>query len=371
MLASGMALLSGSVSANNETDDVATLRQQWNLFLSFSPSKQQRIRELDQQLHALPEGKEKQYRKVMENYLAWLDHLPETDRKKLNEPGMQLEEKLYQIRQIRLREWIESLPESYRKKWDEVKADPNERSKLLEAWKEEQEIRADEWQVAQRHLGENGQMNLAKLFEHPDVKESLEAYLRNLARHIPPAERVLLEVARQNVINGSYFEAGRTIYLISERNPLLPGPENAPKSFDTLPANVKALLPDPKDKPNKLFREATQRHLNRWPDYAKAVNRYMTEHKLKLPQPLGPCKLSEMPEGVKLFVEKKLTPELLKTPKGEKELKQLLALEGTWPDYPERIMELAKNYKLTIPGWSLPAQELWNANFKVLKRTKL
>lgn len=372
LLLGGILALVGVAEANNprsETlgpgDDVANLRRQWNLFLSFSPTKQQRIRELDEQLYAFPDEKTQHYRKVMENYLTWLDRLPEVDRKKLNEPSMVPEDKLREIRQIRLREWIATLPESYRKKWDEARNDYDERSKLLELWKAEQEAREEEWQLAQRHLSEAGRENLTRLFEHPEVKEKLEPYLRNLDKFVNPLERPLLASARANLANGSLFEAGRLIYFVAERNPLIPGPDHAPRSFESLPANVKALLPDLKDKPNKAFREATARSNNRWPDYAKAVTKYMQDQKLKLPQPLGPAKLAEMPEGVRTFVEKKLQPELAKSEKGRKEWKQLQDLEGTWPDYPEKLMEVARRWKMTVPGWSLPAQELWDANFKV------
>lgn len=377
-LVGGILTLVGVAEANNpprpETlgpgDDVAYLRRQWNLFLSFPPAKQQRIRELDQELNSLPDEKLQHYRKVMENYLIWLDRLPEADRKKLHEPGMVPVEKLIEIRRIRLREWIATLPASYRKKWEEAKNDYDEQSKLLELWKSEQEAREEEWQLAQRHLSESGKENLTRLFENPEVKENLEPFLRNLVKFAHPLEKQLLENARQNVLNGASFEGGRLIYAIAERNPLLPGPDNVPRSYDSLPANVKALLPEPKEKANRAFREATARHANRWPDYAKAVTKYMQEQKLRLPQPLGPSKLAEMPEGVRTFYEKKLRPLLSQSEKGKKDLHQLESLEGSWPEYPEKFMEIAKRWKLTVPGWSLPAQELWDANFKVVKQLK-
>jgi hypothetical protein len=35
--------------------------------------------------------------------------------------------------------------------------------------------------------------------------------------------------------------------------------------------------------------------------------------------------------------------------------------QGRWPDYPRTVMELARKYKLAVPGWTLPGPaQFWD-----------
>jgi hypothetical protein len=355
-----------SLVESNEAFRVSRLRQQWAVFNSLSPLRQKQIRELDAQIHESDEATQKQYRKVMENYLVWLDRLPESERKKLS--VMTAEDKLILIKQIRQREWIDSLPKAYRDRFQAAKDNLEERRKLIEQWKEEQILMEDDWEVTQRHWGDQPQLGPMKLFELPEVKELLPAYLANLNKILSSQDQKKLEKAKELLEGRFFLEAGRMIYQLSEQNILLPGPETGPKNWDSLPEGVKNVITRGPNKPipNDL-RFFTSRLPNRWPDYAIAVSRYAHGHGMKFPAELGPSKLSEMPAGVREFVEKKLIPELQKSDRGKRDLRQLQDSERRWPEYPMKILELARNQGMTIPGWTLPAWDLWVTNFKPRK----
>ena len=68
---------------------------------------------------------------------------------------------------------------------------------------------------------------------------------------------------------------------------------------------------------------------------------------IKLPS-LGDATKEKMPAEVVQFLEK-LGPQLKRDGK-----RALEDAEGKWPDYPRAIVDLARKYKLAVPGWTLP-----------------
>jgi hypothetical protein len=68
-----------------------------------------------------------------------------------------------------------------------------------------------------------------------------------------------------------------------------------------------------------------------------------------------PARLSEFPQDVQTFVRDSLMRQL-----SAEEREQMEKTEGRWPDYPRKVLELARKHKLVRPGVRLPGPpELW------------
>ena len=72
--------------------------------------------------------------------------------------------------------------------------------------------------------------------------------------------------------------------------------------------------------------------------------------------PLGPSRPAEFPPEVRTFILAKMKKPLLT----EGEVKSLQKVDGRWPAYPNRLLELARRKGLVIPGMSLPGpRQMW------------
>ncbi len=92
-----------------------------------------------------------------------------------------------------------------------------------------------------------------------------------------------------------------------------------------------------------------------WPEWAETFVILLTAEQRKEMPALGASRPREFPQAVQTFIETKLRP-VLKA--GEP--RQLKNLEGKWPDYPRRLLELAHRHNLKVPGMSLPGTaDLW------------
>ena len=101
----------------------------------------------------------------------------------------------------------------------------------------------------------------------------------------------------------------------------------------------------------------------RWPEFALELTRHCQQKGLRLPAPLGDCRKEQMPAEVVNFLDKTLAPLLARRPPDAARMADLEALnkaQGRWPEYPREIIDLAKKYKLPVPGWTLPGQpQIW------------
>jgi hypothetical protein len=97
------------------------------------------------------------------------------------------------------------------------------------------------------------------------------------------------------------------------------------------------------------------RNQDKWPQFALAAAEVMKKERRTLPA-LGASRPAEFDETIQTFLKEKLEPEL----KADEKTK-LHGAEGRWPDYPLRLLELARKNNLIVPGMSLPGpRELWN-----------
>jgi len=61
---------------------------------------------------------------------------------------------------------------------------------------------------------------------------------------------------------------------------------------------------------------------------------------------------------------------LQKSDAGKRDMQRLKEAEGRWPEYPRTVMDLAKLYKLSVPGWTLPDQKDFWDKFRIKLQTK-
>jgi len=324
-------------------DDPAYLRRQYAWFQAQDPGRQQQFRKLDAEFRQLPPEDQVRLTKVMQAYNAWLAKLPEADRQRVVAAPTSAE-RLEEVKRLREREWVESLPRPYREEYAALDLDAR-RQKVRE-WRAEEAERRDEWALAQKHWAENPGGKVPPVFENE--RPAIEAFAAHLRENLSESERKSLEDARA-VFDESrlWFAYGFTLVRLADQHPIFPWTKVGPKDWKELPDEVRRKLPRPVDLPREV-----RRAQGRWPDFAVEVTAYCTRHDLSVP-PLGDCRKDAMPPEV-VQVLGKWERELKKTEAGRADLKALDEDQGKWPDYPRRIVDLARKHKQPLPGWTLP-----------------
>jgi hypothetical protein len=116
-------------------------------FQSLPADQQERMRQLDKQLSAQNAAINKKLMKVLERYVNWLEKLPETDRKFI-EDASNSKERLQRIRQVREKQWIQTLPKAVREEIMHAKG--AERQALIKKYRQEEKKRRQEWDAAMK-----------------------------------------------------------------------------------------------------------------------------------------------------------------------------------------------------------------------------
>ena len=190
--------------------------------------------------------------------------------------------------------------------------------------------------------------------ENPKRLADLPADVQMFVKNQLFPRLTLGERGRLKAAEGKWPEFPQTIRKLADDHPVLPpGPLGEITEYKQLPPAISL-----KYKKDRFF---TAR--SRWPDYALAVTRIVKRKQKNVP-PLGASKLDEFPKPVQIFVREKLQPAL-----STEQKKSLRKLEGHWPEYPERLLDLARRKRLVIPGMSLPGpSELWGGRRGGVKR---
>jgi hypothetical protein len=308
---------------------------------------------------------------VLERYVAWLDQLPEADRAWI-EASPDAKTRLERVQYIRDQQWVTRLP---RKEQEELaKLSPDKRAaKIAELRRTERQRRLDWfWFAHERDAAALKRTRPTRIQEFPP--EVRLYFFATISRALSEADRKRLADAE-----GNWPLCARTVAQIMEKPPAeLPGFFEAgkvwPKRFPDLPRDWRAALDSyrPQAKPPKGQMAEVKKHqelkrrlgsqTGKWPDYAITATQMVRELKLQVDSQLGPAKPDEFAPATKASIQNDLLPKLSKA-----EAQDLAAKEGKWPDYPQRLLELAKRQGVVLAGLVRPCPpEFWDAMSKLL-----
>jgi hypothetical protein len=320
-----------------DAEHAARLQRDLQAFHALPRERQEQIRDLDRRLHDTDDKTRWHLWQVMERYAAWLESVPEEDRRRLAEAAPA--ERLQLVRAIRDRQFLERLP-------------PKEREEVLRL----PVVQMPQRLAQLRQQEKQRQDELRRLARQPllilpgwvpgDLKQlspEAQAYVReHLLPHLTPEE-----AQRLHATEGKPAAFRAELLALADRHPVLPPLPSGPViRYADLPVRAKIIMPRGRlERGGKwVTLVARQGH---WPEFALAfIDAVPPSLRPGLP-PLGASRLSEFPKGVPAAIESlfdKATPE---------EARHLRDAEGHWPDYPLRLRELARKKNVTLPGMML------------------
>jgi hypothetical protein len=310
-------------------------------FLALPADRQERIRQFDRALYDLPRDKRQRLWGVLQRYTAWVERLPEEDRKQIEAAGDR-DERLRVVRRLREREFVERLPRAERD--DFAKLPEAERPDRLAALRREERQRRLDW-----GLGVRPPPRTPKPAEMEEVQAFVEKQLR------PALNEDDKEQLKEQMKNaeGKWPQTARLIQELSDRYLLPPLPSGQIVRWRQLPPEYHEAMPRIALERKQLW-DNLQKQDGKWPQFALAVVEMPAKHKYPkaLPTtPLGASRPEEFSPDVRAFIETKLTDD---------DRKQLHDAEGRWPEYPRLLHELARRRNLSIPGLSPPGpRDIW------------
>jgi hypothetical protein len=151
--------------AKSDPEWYAQTVRELNAFLAMSPDRREQMRKLDQELHRKDAATHQRLVRVLERYVRWLEHLPENQRKYI-EQAPNSQERLRRIKEIRENEWIQTLPKAVREEIHQSKG--KEREALIQKYRERERQRRKEWQAGERARPKNQPASDTKLPDVPD-----------------------------------------------------------------------------------------------------------------------------------------------------------------------------------------------------------
>jgi hypothetical protein len=343
-------------------------------FKQLSLERQQIIRELDKKIYAAQPTLQDRLLRVMETYAVWLNLLSESDRRNVLLAATS-DIRLKQIRIIRDRQWVEMLPPSQQ---EQLRiANDALKSTLIDEWKQEDSRRRKVWASARKNPSET--LDASKpplLFNDETDRNAIENFARVAFRIDDPKKCRLtsndldrynkaLSFAKEHG-GAAWYTYGKTLYELVKK------PEH--EELFLPPPDSKTRITDFQDLP-VVYQKFVQQRLKskltplvgKWPEFPLELHKDMPQfhqyHKegfgktdfpkidLKSLPPLGPSRVSEFEQPVRVFVEDKMLKNKLLS---ISELKRVQEKEGKWPEYSREIIQLARDHNLSIPGVMLP-----------------
>jgi hypothetical protein len=331
--------------ARQDPEQYARLLAGWEAFRRLPSDEQQRLEQLDRDLHGLDAANYSRLHRTLERYVSWLESLPEQDRQSIvTAEGP--DERLKRIKAIRRNQWISRLPKAYRDALGA--AAPDERQTLVMKYQQEDLERRRQWQDAIHHWDDLLKAQAAKRVQ--EQQPQLQAFIKEHLRPRLSAD----EVKRLDQAEGKGTLYQQTLVELADKHALpFPGPAKGPSRFKELPADVQECL--------LLELKSAQRARlagfeGKWPEYAVHVAEMARRNKIALPSQLGPCRPGDFNASIQQFLAKDLEAVL-----NADEKARLQRSQGNWPLYPRTIMELARKHRLTVPGVSLPGpKDYWD-----------
>jgi hypothetical protein len=323
-------------------------------FRDLPPDRLDKIRLLDQQVHALPPQQRVKTLRVLENYAAWLQRLPDADRKRvLAAPSA--DDRLAAIEDARKSQWMAGLPAAHRAKLANLAI--QDRAELVAKLKTEEDTRREAWQTARFSLEVVKSGRQLWPFTEEAMKKQVLDFARaayqldepKKKRLSPPDLARFQEAVERAEKGGEWVWLGKAVYDFSlaptARYATLP--DAGPKGRMVLDATDIVAGPFRENLLKRLSNKVTADAGGKWPEFALAVHRELGKFKFgakAIDLSLGPAAPGEYKDDVQRFLpvlQAKATPA---------EWKALREKEGKWPDHPAELMRLARLHDLCVPG---------------------
>jgi hypothetical protein len=312
----------------------AHLLRELKTFQQLPPAQQERLRKIDQALHEPSVATAARLNRTLSRYMEWLDSLPESKRAYV-ESAADPDERLRRVRHLREEEWIDRLPKAQR---DQVRSSAGqERESLIKKLKAEEQARRKEWQTAIRHWDE------LQKGKPPTRRSELTTDAQTFVEKILLPRATTADAARLESAEGNWPQFMETLVELSDRYAPFPG-QPKPKDPKDLPEDLRKRLVNVRP-PQQ--RQALQAAEGKWPDYPLAIVSALRRPRglSPLPPRLAPTRPADFDEPVQLFIREQLVPRL----KAD-EHRQLTNAEGSWPEYPRMVVQLAGKHNLIVPG---------------------
>ncbi len=324
----------------------AQLHQRAEAFLALPESQRNKLRKLDQDLRKFPPARRKHLFEVMKRYDNWLAHLPAHQRQQVkNAPTM--EERLKVIQNIREQQWLNDQPCSLQEELAPLEEEA--RKKLIAHWKEKQRFWHVRWQIAINHwdelLKKSRRRPVPMTFD--DLSPEVRDYLQNFLFHvITEQEKQSLEKAE-----GQWPDFPFMLVCLADKYPPALDHGRGPVKIKDFPQEIRTRLM----RGNLISRGQLRDYEGRWPDLPIYITGQLSKKRLNLLNEVWPTQTNDLSFPVREFLQKELKPLL-----SQKEEKRLQDAEGTWPDFPHTIQNLADKYYLQVPWQTLPQpREQW------------
>jgi hypothetical protein len=315
------------------------LKRNLAYFQHLSPEAQDRLRKLDRDLGDEIPGMRARLKGVLERYNAWLDALPEDQRKSI-EDAPDRKTRLERVRALRMQQWVKRLPKAHREQL--ARAGEKERPELVQKWSRDDLEQRLDWLAAQRNweAAHRAVRPPTRINQLPkEVQVYYEKSLKPLLTR--EQEKQLAEA------DDKWPRFLRVLVELSDSHPLSVLGPIGPTKVEQLPVNVHKVL---KEKQRERLEQAE----GKWPEFMVVLREELRkpgERRLIEMTRFTPSHPRDFAPAVQQFIEKRLLPALT-----EDEKKALAREEGSWPAYPRRLVELARRHNLVVPSEpALPA----------------
>jgi hypothetical protein len=335
-----------------DPEHYARLQADFRAFTQLPAEKQERLRQLDQELHNTDSITQKRLWSVMERYTAWYDHLSEADQRKIDQ-ATDRQVRLLIVKQYRENQWMTRQPQKVR---DELgKLAPDKRGEEIAKQRRDERQRLTAW-MRTMHVGKAAAPpQPTKPVRASDFPADATQFINEMLKpQLIPSDRDHLKA-----LEGKWPHYARRVLELSEQGDYrvkLPGPSTGPATFEKLPDQYKDLFQKSAENlPTTVRRKATH-----WPEFAIAVTEEARKKNATVPPekkatlPLGPAQPKNFATPVKEFIETTLTAQL-----SDAEKKELKDTEGRWPEYPQKVLALAEKYYLDVPMMRMPYDVEW------------
>lgn len=353
-----------AVAAEPDKPDGKELDALLKVFRDLPAERQEKIRQLDQQLHTLPDDRRDRLLRVMEVYAAWLHRLPDAERKKVLAAATP-DDRLEAIDDAHRTQWVAGLPAKHRQ---ELKAQPpEERAALIAKWKADEDATRAKWADARFHWEFVRLQRQPWPFTEKGMKEQVLAFARGAYHYDDPKRNRLLppdltrfNEAVERAEKGELVWLGKAVYDLSRTPRYETFPEAGPKGKMVLDVADLAAGPFRENLAKRVANKVGAEVVGRWPDFALFVHRELGKFKKTADVQLGPAAPGEFKDEVQQFL-----PELQKKA-SPAEWKVLRDKQGKWPEYPAELLRLARQHDLSVPGAMPPgAPSLWDRTYNL------